>query len=102
MAEVAARLSDAVWITSDNPRSEDPDAICREILRGYEATTKPRAKRCEVIVDRRAAIDSALAAAVESDVVVIAGKGHEDYQLVGDQVLHLDDREIVRNWLESA
>jgi len=102
MAEVAANSSDAVWITSDNPRSEDPDAICQEIWRGYVAVEKPRAQRCEIVVDRAEAIAAALADATQGDVVVVAGKGHEDYQLVGDQVLPLDDREIIRTWLESA
>jgi UDP-N-acetylmuramoyl-L-alanyl-D-glutamate--2,6-diaminopimelate ligase len=102
MAEVAANSSDAVWITSDNPRSEDPAAICQEIWQGYRAVTNPRALSCEIEVDRKSAIEGALAAALPGDVVVVAGKGHEDYQLVGDQVLHLDDREIVRDWAESA
>ena len=52
-----------------------------------------------MVVDRTAAIEAALADAGEGDVVVIAGKGHEDYQLVGDRTLHLDDREVVRDWL---
>lgn len=99
MAEVAALASDRVWITSDNPRSEDPAAICAEIVTGYEATNNPRANGCEVVVDRTAAIEAALAAAASGDIVVIAGKGHEDYQLVGDQVLDLDDRRIVANWV---
>ena len=102
MAAVAARGADTVWITSDNPRSEDPAAICDDIATAYHALDDRRATRCEVIVDRRTAIATALDAAGEGDVVVIAGKGHEDYQLVGDEVRHLDDRQIVRDWIEEA
>ena len=99
MAGVAARFADSVWITSDNPRSEDPAAICAEVLAGFDATPDRRAATREVVVDRAAAIEAALAEAGEGDVVVIAGKGHEDYQLVGGRTLHLDDREVVRGWL---
>jgi len=99
MARVAAEHADLVWITSDNPRSEDPAAICAEIAAGHDAVAAPRARRREVIVDRRRAIEAALAAAAEGEIVVIAGKGHEDYQLIGGEVRHLDDREIVRDWI---
>ncbi len=102
MAAVAAGGADTVWITSDNPRSEDPVAICDDIARAYHALAARRATRCEVLVDRREAITAALADAGEGDVVVIAGKGHEDYQLIGDEVRHLDDREIVRHWIAEA
>jgi UDP-N-acetylmuramoyl-L-alanyl-D-glutamate--2,6-diaminopimelate ligase len=102
MAGVAARGADDVWITSDNPRSEDPQAICQEIVAGYDAVDDARATRREVVIDRQAAIEAALAAAVEGDIVVIAGKGHEDYQLIGDEVRHLDDRQIVRDWIAEA
>lgn len=98
MGEVAARGSDLVWITSDNPRSEDPAAICADILAGYEAASSSRSSGCEVEVDRTAGIEAALAAAGPGDIVVVAGKGHEDYQLIGDQRLDLDDRVIVRQW----
>ena len=99
MARAAARHADGVWITSDNPRSEDPAAICEDIAAAYRAVADARADRMEMIEDRREAIENALAAAREGDVVVVAGKGHEDYQIVGDQVLHLDDREIIRHWI---
>ncbi len=98
MGAVAGRLSDVAIVTSDNPRSEDPAAICADIEAGYRATEAPRATEMRLIVDRTAAIEDALSAAGAGDIVVVAGKGHEDYQLVGDQVLHLDDREIIRNW----
>lgn len=101
MAAVAARGSDLVWITSDNPRSEDPAAICAEVQTGYEATGERRAAACTVVVDRTAAVHAALTAAEPGDIVVIAGKGHEDYQLVGERVLALDDRQLVRDWLAA-
>lgn len=101
MAQVAAEMADRAWITSDNPRSEDPEAICRDIAEGFDAVTQPLARQREVVVDRSSAIRAALDAAGDGDVVVIAGKGHEDYQIVGDQVLHLDDREIVSNWMSE-
>ena len=101
MGAVAARAADVVWITSDNPRSEDPAAICAEILGGFNEVAEPRATESYVVEDRRAAIEAALSAAGSGDVVVIAGKGHEDYQLVGDQVLDLDDGRVARNWIEG-
>ncbi|PID81529.1 UDP-N-acetylmuramoyl-L-alanyl-D-glutamate--2,6-diaminopimelate ligase [bacterium DOLZORAL124_64_63] len=99
MAQATARHADGVWITSDNPRSEDPGTICEDIAAAYRKVTDARADRMEMIVDRTAAIEDALAAAGAGDIVVVAGKGHEDYQLVGDRVLHLDDREIIRHWI---
>lgn len=101
MAQAAARYADGVWITSDNPRSEDPAAICADIAAGYRETRDPRAETMVVIEDRRAAIEDALETARDGDLVVVAGKGHEDYQLIGDKVLHLDDREIIRHWIEQ-
>lgn len=102
MGAVAAQAADLVWITSDNPRNEDPDLICTEIVNGFETVVAPRAVARQVIPDRTQAIRTALAAAAPADVVVIAGKGHEDYQLVGDRILDLDDREIVRAWLREV
>lgn len=101
MGEVAARHADSAWITSDNPRSEGPDQICQDILVGYEQVRTPRSQAVQVVVDRRAAIESALTEAKAGDIVVIAGKGHEDYQLVGDQRLDLDDRQLVRDWVKG-
>ncbi len=100
MGAVAAREADAVWITSDNPRGEEPAAICRAIAAGFVAEVERRARTVETIVDRRGAITAALAAAREGDVVLIAGKGHEDYQLIGDRRLAFDDRLEVRKWIE--
>lgn len=99
MGRVAALGSDAVWITTDNPRSEDPQAICAQIQDGFAAAAAPRCRTCTVTLDRRQAIGQALQDARAGDVVVIAGKGHEDYQLVGSQVLDLDDRAVVRDWI---
>jgi UDP-N-acetylmuramoyl-L-alanyl-D-glutamate--2,6-diaminopimelate ligase len=99
MGEVVAELADRAWITSDNPRSEEPAAICAAIAEGFDAAPSPRAHRRDIVIDRTAAIAAALAEAAEGDVVVVAGKGHEDYQIVGDRILHLDDREIIRDWI---
>ena len=101
MGEVAARQADRVWITSDNPRSEEPAAICAEIEAGFLAAPGRRAADHAVVVDRREAIEAALAAAEPGDVVVIAGKGHEDYQIVGAERRHFDDREAVRAWVAA-
>jgi UDP-N-acetylmuramoyl-L-alanyl-D-glutamate--2,6-diaminopimelate ligase len=87
MGEIAARLADQVIVTSDNPRSEDPRAIIDEIVKGIDG--KPHV----AIADRREAIARAIAEAGQDEVIVIAGKGHETYQVAGDQVLHFDDRE---------
>ncbi len=93
MGEIATRLADRLWVTSDNPRSEQPEAIIAEIVAGI-----PRAglDRHVTILDRKAAIRSALAWARAGDVVVIAGKGHETYQIIGSEVLPFDDRAVAR------
>ncbi len=98
MGAVAAASADVVVLTSDNPRHEPPEAIIDEILRGV-----PDSLRSQVRVepDRRAAIRSALAAAAPGDVVLVAGKGHEATQTIGDVALPFDDREVVRTvWRE--
>ena len=87
MGEIAARLADHVVVTSDNPRSEDPQAIIDEIVEGISG------KEVLAIRDRREAIEKTVLEAGDDDVIVIAGKGHETYQVVGDQVVHFDDRE---------
>jgi UDP-N-acetylmuramoyl-L-alanyl-D-glutamate--2,6-diaminopimelate ligase len=94
MGGIAARLADRVWVTSDNPRSERPEAIIDEIVGGIEAVGG-RAHHA-AIPDRRTAIPCALASAGAGDVVVIAGKGHETYQIVGSAVLPFDDRAVAR------
>jgi len=100
MGAVAALGADVVWITSDNPRSENPASICTEIAEGFDAQPEPLASGYRIVVDRREAIEAALATAGAGDIVVIAGKGHEDYQLVRQQRLDLDDRQIVHDWIE--
>jgi UDP-N-acetylmuramoyl-L-alanyl-D-glutamate--2,6-diaminopimelate ligase len=98
MGMVAARLSDVVMITSDNPRSEDPARIIEEIERGIPAGSQApsRAPVVESLVDRAAAIERAVSIAAPGDVVLIAGKGHEKYQQIGDRVLPFDDGEVAR------
>ena len=95
MGEAAARLSDVVIITSDNPRTEDPEAILRDVEEGVRAVGASYRK----ITDRRAAIRQAISEARAGDVVMIAGKGHEDYQIVGTEKFHFDDREVAREAL---
>jgi UDP-N-acetylmuramoyl-L-alanyl-D-glutamate--2,6-diaminopimelate ligase len=93
MGELAARLADRVIVTSDNPRSEDPEAIIREIVAGVECRSS-----LEPIVERERAIRHALDSSRSGDLVVIAGKGHENYQIIGAERRHFDDREVVRKW----
>jgi UDP-N-acetylmuramoyl-L-alanyl-D-glutamate--2,6-diaminopimelate ligase len=97
MGRVAERLADRTIITSDNPRSEPPMTIIADILRGM----KDKSRRV-VIPDRRKAIAEALAMAREGDVVLIAGKGHEPYQIVGSEVREFDDRRAVREILAGC
>jgi UDP-N-acetylmuramoyl-L-alanyl-D-glutamate--2,6-diaminopimelate ligase len=98
MGMIAARLSDVVVITSDNPRSEEPKRIIEEIERGIPAGTQAstRAPVIESVVERADAIERAIAIASKGDVVLIAGKGHEKYQQIGDRVLPFDDGEVAR------
>ncbi|MDQ3907799.1 MAG: UDP-N-acetylmuramoyl-L-alanyl-D-glutamate--2,6-diaminopimelate ligase [Acidobacteriota bacterium] len=97
MGEAAGELSDVVVLTSDNPRTEDPEAILRDAEVGLKKVGKPYVK----LVDRREAITRAIAEARGGDVVVIAGKGHETYQIIGDRTIHFDDREVAREALAS-
>ncbi len=105
MGAVAARLSDLVIVTSDNPRSEDPEQIIEDIKRGIvmpadrlppKGQAAPKSTACLAIVDRQAAIDRAVRDARPGDLILIAGKGHEKYQVVGDEVLPFDDVEVAR------
>jgi UDP-N-acetylmuramyl-tripeptide synthetase len=97
MGEAAASLSDIVILTSDNPRTEDPEQILSDVEQGMRSAAKPYEK----IADRRAAIHRAIAQARSRDLVLIAGKGHEDYQLIGDDILHFDDKEVAREALAA-
>jgi UDP-N-acetylmuramoyl-L-alanyl-D-glutamate--2,6-diaminopimelate ligase len=96
MAAAACANADEVWFTSDNPRTEDPAAIIEDMLRGV-----PEAYDVRVCVDRREAIEAAVRSAGPADLVVIAGKGHEDYQEVNGQKLPFDDRAIARALTEG-
>jgi UDP-N-acetylmuramoyl-L-alanyl-D-glutamate--2,6-diaminopimelate ligase len=101
MGMVAARLSDVVVITSDNPRSEDPVRIIDEARRGAEAEARSGATELLTIVDRRDAIQEAVRRAQPGDVVLIAGKGHEKYQEIGGRVLPFDDVAVAREALAA-
>ncbi|MCQ4086108.1 UDP-N-acetylmuramoyl-L-alanyl-D-glutamate--2,6-diaminopimelate ligase [Saccharibacillus sp. JS10] len=91
MGKIAVKYSDLTYVTSDNPRTEDPDAILKDIEAGL-IEEGVEASRYTLVVDRAEAIKRAVAEAQTGDVVLIAGKGHETYQLVGKQVLDFDDR----------
>lgn len=98
MGEIAARYSDFTIVTSDNPRSEEPQAIINDIVPGVQ---KVKDSRYAIIADRREAIRHAIHLARPGDLVVIAGKGHETYQLVKGQVLDFDDRLVAAEFLKG-
>ena len=97
MGKIAAELSDFVVVTSDNPRSEDPAAIIRDILVGMEGTQTPYT----VVENREEAIRFAIKSAQPHDIIVLAGKGHETYQVTGSGTIHFDEREIVAQALQD-
>ncbi len=100
MGAVAGRLSDLILITSDNPRSEDPGRIIEEIRRGITANTRrDSAQQLFSMVDRREAIAKAIELARPGDVVLIAGKGHEKYQVIGEEMLPFDDVTVAQDAL---
>ena len=96
MASIAARLADRVVVTSDNPRTEDPQRILEDVVAGIPAGTDSLVEG-----DRAAAIAAAIAAAAPEDLVLVAGKGHEDYQILGTDKVHFDDREEAENALRA-
>ncbi|WP_438449034.1 UDP-N-acetylmuramoyl-L-alanyl-D-glutamate--2,6-diaminopimelate ligase [Gorillibacterium sp. sgz5001074] len=96
MGGIAAEYSDYVVVTSDNPRSEDPESILSEIEEGL-LNKQYSTDRYELLVDRAAAIERAVSMANSGDVVIIAGKGHETYQIMKDEKIHFDDREVARD-----
>jgi UDP-N-acetylmuramoyl-L-alanyl-D-glutamate--2,6-diaminopimelate ligase len=96
MGAAAGRSADHVIVTSDNPRSEDPVGIILQIEDGLREASAS----FEVEVDRRSAIAAALGQATDGDTVLIAGKGHEDYQIFADRRIHFDDREVAREEIE--
>ena len=99
MGEKAGRLSDFCIVTSDNPRSENPQAIIDEIVPGLKKTAKPGSY--VEIADRREAIYFAIGEARPQDVVIIAGKGHETYQIIGTQIIPFDDRQVASEALRK-
>lgn len=96
MGTLASHLADHVIVTSDNPRHENPSAIIADISKGLQG------KRYRIIEDRREAIFEAIRSARPHDVVLVAGKGHEDYQIIGDTILHFSDREVIEESLHVA
>jgi UDP-N-acetylmuramoyl-L-alanyl-D-glutamate--2,6-diaminopimelate ligase len=96
MGAVASELSDRVIVTSDNPRTEDPEAIIEDILAGVKNADSVLRRP-----SRRAAIRYALQHAAAGDIVLVAGKGHENYQIIGSKRRHFDDREVVRAYFEE-
>jgi UDP-N-acetylmuramoyl-L-alanyl-D-glutamate--2,6-diaminopimelate ligase len=94
MGTIAEELADMAIVTTDNPRTEDHEAIAREILSGCK-----HCDEIEVVCDRSSAIRRALSLAEPNDCVVVAGKGHEDYQIIGNERYKFDDRQVVRDWL---
>lgn len=97
MGEIAERLADTVFVTSDNPRTEDPGKIIDDILSGFK-----RLDQAHRFPDRKIAINHAISLARAGDIVLIAGKGHEDYQIVGTQKLPFDDRKVATEALKAA
>lgn len=92
MGEIATRLSDYTILTSDNPRTEDPQKIMDDILKGVSTNNY------EVELDRKTAIKKGIEMLQPEDILLILGKGHEDYQIIGHTKIHLDDAEEVENW----
>lgn len=97
MGEVAAEKSDYLIITSDNPRTEDPDSIINDIMVGVQRYTTPYHR----ITNRKEAIFYAIETAQPNDIILLAGKGHEDYQVLGTEKIHFDEREIVAEALQK-
>ena len=91
MGAIAASLADYIIVTSDNPRTEEPMAIINDILEGMKDCKKPY----EVIESRIDAIKKAVHIAKKGDIIVLAGKGHETYQILKTGAVHLDEREVV-------
>ena len=96
MGSIAEKFSDYVFITSDNPRSEEPQKIVNDILMGIE-----KREKITIEIDRFKAINESIKFANKEDIVLIAGKGHEDYQILNDKVIDFDDRKIAYKFLEE-
>lgn len=97
MGRLAAENSQKVIVTSDNPRSEDPDEIIKDVLEGMKDSQVP----VEAIADRAKAVEHAIMTAQPGDMILLAGKGHETYQVLKDKTIHLDEREIVAQTLKN-
>lgn len=93
MGKIAEDLADFIIVTSDNPRSEDPQQIITDILTGIKSLNS---EKILVEIDRKSAIQLAMKNATKNDIIVVAGKGHEDYQILKDKTIHFDDREEVK------
>ncbi len=96
MGKIACKYSDVVYVTSDNPRTENPDLIINDIVNGLDKNSYVR------ISDRTQAIKAAIVEARPGDTVLIAGKGHERYQILGTEKIHYDEREIVKQILDNG
>lgn len=97
MGKIAEALADFIWLTSDNPRTEDPQKIIEDILYGMS----PGHQQIQIEIDRKKAIQKALESSTSGDLVLIAGKGHENYQIIGQEKIHFSDFECVQNFLSS-
>ena len=97
MGEISGRIADYTIITSDNPRTENPDEIVNEIEKGIKKTNG----KYECVVDRREAIKKAIEIANKRDLIVLAGKGHEPYQEINHKTYPFDERVIVRELIEE-
>ena len=98
MAEAACEHSDKVILTSDNPRSEDPSQIIKDMEQGVGIVSK---RKCLSIVERKEAIKTAISLAKAEDIILVAGKGHEKYQEIKGVRNHFDDKEVVREMFET-
>ena len=101
MGRIAAKYSDIAIVTSDNPRTEDPNSIVEQVVKGVKENAEKYNCKYKVLVDRRSAIKEAIEIARVNDIVIIAGKGHEDYQILKNKTIHFDDREEARRVLRG-
>ena len=97
MGKISGELADITIITSDNPRTEEPSAIIREIEEGIKQTDA----KYSIIQDRTEAIRHAMKIAEDGDIIVLSGKGHETYQIFKDKTIHYDEREVVKEILDE-
>jgi UDP-N-acetylmuramyl tripeptide synthase len=100
MGQAVLNEADYSIITSDNPRSEDPEQIIGDILQGVPSSAR-EGDDYTAIINREEAIEHAIHLAGKNDLVLIAGKGHEDYQILGTKTIHFDDREVARSALRK-